>query len=159
MATRPGCVWLQCSPPQQPRLFPKTVIKVKMIWSLSQPLLQIRGGKYRHTMRGKKECVQRICVCDQTVWKQGVTGWVNGVEEDMAPIPLPVLYILKYTNVFNWVDPIYYESRLISLICVEKISIYKARSPVKWGRECEKETEIWRDSGSERGREQEKERT
>lgn len=47
-------------------------------------------------------------------------------------------------------DPIYYESGLISLICVEKISIYKARSAVKRGRKCEKETEIWRDSGSER---------
>ena len=72
-----------------------------------------------------------VCVCDQTIGKQGVTGWVNRVEEDMAPILLPVLYILNYTNVFNGVDPIYYESRLISLICVEKISIYKARSPVK----------------------------
>lgn len=49
----------------------------------------------------KREFVQRICVRDQTVGKQGVTGWVNGVEEDIAPIPLPVLYILKYTNVFN----------------------------------------------------------
>lgn len=42
-----------------------------------------------------------LYVCDQTIEKQGLTGWVNGVEEDMAPIPLPVLYILKYTNVFN----------------------------------------------------------
>lgn len=78
-------------------------------------------------------CVLRVCVgvCGQNIGKQIVTSWVNGVEEDMPPIPLPVLYILKYTNVFNGVDPIYYESRLISLICVEKISIYKARSPVK----------------------------
>lgn len=80
-----------------------------------------------------------LYVCDQTIEKQGLTGWVNSAEEDMAPIPLPVLYILKYTNVFNWMDPVYYESRLISLICVEKISIYKARSSVKWGRKCEKE--------------------
>jgi len=79
----------------------------------------------------KRECMLHTCVCDQTSGKHGVTGWVNGGEEDMAPMPLPVLYILKYTNVFNSVDPIYYESRLISLICVEKISIYKARSPVK----------------------------
>lgn len=125
----------------------------------SQPLLQIRGGKFCHTMRKKKESVYWVYLCvTKPSGKQGVTGWVNGVEEDMAPIPLPVLYILKYTNVFNWVDPIYYESRLISLICVEKISIYKARSAVKWGRKCEKETEIWRDSGSKGGREQEKER-
>lgn len=42
------------------------------------------------------------------------------------PIPLPVLYSLKYTNALNGENPVYYESRLISLICVEKISIYKA---------------------------------
>lgn len=55
-------------------------------------------------MRKKKE--NKVCVCvfacvTKPSGKQGVTGWVNGVEEDVAPIPLPVLYILKYTNVFN----------------------------------------------------------
>lgn len=51
-------------------------------------------------------------------------------------------------------DPIYYESRLISLIYVEKIPIYMTHSAVKWGRKCENETEMWRDSGCETGKEQ-----
>lgn len=33
--------------------------------------------------------------------KQGMTARVCGVEEDVALKPLPVLYILKYTNVFT----------------------------------------------------------
>lgn len=33
--------------------------------------------------------------------KQGVTARACGVEEDVAPVLLPVLYILKYTNVFT----------------------------------------------------------
>lgn len=74
----------------------------------------------------------RVCVCVTNVLdKQGVTAWVCGVEADVAPILLPVLYILKYTNVFTRVDRIYYRSRLIFLICVEKISIYKAHFAVK----------------------------
>lgn len=82
-----------------------------MKWSLSAsprakslPLLRIRRGKFCDTMRKKKENKVCVCVCTRVTkpsGKQGVTGWVNGVEEDVAPIPLPVLYILKYTNVFN----------------------------------------------------------
>lgn len=75
-------------------------------------------------------CAAHVHVCDQPSGKERVTGWVSREQEDMALVLLPVLYILNYTNVFNGVDPIHYESRLISLICVERISIYKACSSV-----------------------------
>lgn len=110
-----------------------------------------------NTMRSEKkalwlECVY-MCVTNM-LDKQGVTAWVCGVEADVAPILLPVLYILKYTNVFTRVNRIYYRSRLIFLICVEKISIYKAHFAVKWGRKCKNETEMRQDE-----RAQERERT
>lgn len=165
MASGPGCVWLQCNPLPRPRLFLKPVIKAR--WGDEMVTRRIPAHTHTSIINRRRDIWLRCAVSAAYMWEcvwpnRWKTGsdrlgerswWRHGLNTTSCFVNLEVYKCI------HGVDPIYYESRLISLICVEDISIYKARSLVKWGRKCEKETEIWRESGSQGRREQEEERT
>lgn len=111
----------------------------------------------QHDNRGEnKDFVTRMCVC---VWP---VCWINrewqpGCVEKRKTWPQNHFLFCTSWSIqmysLEW-DRIYYRSRLIFLICAEKISIYKAHFAVKWGRKCGNETETRQDELA-----QERERT
>lgn len=158
MAAGPSCVWLQVLPTSVAQIV-WTVITVRSLggwwWLIKWPPSIIPNTNTQGSMRARASLLyesQRVCdnaaherVCFWPSRRETDTDRLGWTEQrgDVAPDTFPVLYVLKYTNVFHRVDPVCNESGLISLMCVEKISIYMTRSPVRW--------KYW-DGGKERGR-------